>query len=155
MCLSLPPDKDWIDLLGALTTPVIAAIGIFIAYQQRSVNKNRLKHELFDKRYEVYENIGEFISEILTSGRVREGADFEFLRDTKAVYLLFDNDIKQFTDEIYNKSVYLHSYEAELKSLTGDERNEAIRKESEIKKWYSEQLSTMENKFIKYLKLEH
>jgi len=151
----MPPDKDWIDLLSALTTPIIAAIGIYIAFQQRSVNKNRLKHELFNKRYEVYENIGAFISEILTSGTVRAGADFEFLRDTKAVYLLFDKDLKEFTDKIYKKSVELHCLESELSSLTGEERTEALRKESIIKKWYSDQLETMESKFVKYLKLEH
>ena len=151
----IPPDKDWIDLLSALLTPTVAAIGIYIAYQQRLINQNRLKHELFDKRYEVYERIGEFISSILTTGTVRAGSDLEFLRDTKAVTLLFDTDIKQFTSEIYEKAVHLHCLESELEGMVSEERKINIEKQREIKNWYTEQLKTMEIKFIRYLKLEH
>ena len=155
MCFLLPPDKDWIDLLSALLTPTVAAIGIYIAYQQRVTNQNRLKHELFEKRYEVYENIGVFISSILTSGTVKPGSDMEFLRDTKAVTLLFDSHIKEFTSEVYKKALDLHCYEAELEGLTGEERKMNIDKQRVIKDWYMEQLKTMELKFIGYLKLEH
>lgn len=151
----MPPDKDWIDLLSALLTPTVAAIGIYIAYQQRVLNQNRLKHELFEKRYEVYERIGAFISSILTSGSVKPGSDMEFLRDTKAVTLLFDSNIKSFTSEVYKKAVDLHCFEAELEGLVGEERKANIKKQRMIKDWYMEKLKTMELQFIEYLKLEH
>jgi len=39
-------------------TPVLIGAGIvYIAWQQHKTNKNRLKMELFDKRYKVYESI--------------------------------------------------------------------------------------------------
>ncbi len=155
MCQIIPPDKDWIDLLSSLLTPVIAFFGIYIAYQQRAINRNRLKNELFEKRYAVFEKIGAFIANILMSGRVDKGSDFEFLRDTKPAYLLFDKEIKDFTSEIYKNAVNLHCLTTELDSLTGEKRTENIKKQGDIKKWYSEQLNTLDEKFIEYLRLEH
>lgn len=156
MCLSLPPNKDWIDLLGALLTPTIAGFGIYIAYQQGVINKNRLKHELFEKRYAIYEKIGFYISEILISGTVKAGSDIEFLRDTKASALLFDSRIEKLVSQIYQKSVELHCLETELDALTSDvSRKENVRKQSEINDWLKEQLSSMPSLFEEYLHLEH
>jgi tRNA A-37 threonylcarbamoyl transferase component Bud32 len=155
VCPLIPPDKDWIDLLGALLTPMVGAVGIYIAIQQRAINKNRLKHELFEKRYQVYENIGAFIGTVLMEGRVQAGSEYQFLRDTKAVTLLFDETIKEFTSEIYKRAVDLHCLDTELESLDGSARTENIQKQRAIKDWHEEQLRSMELKFLKYLKLEH
>ena len=110
---------------------------------------------MFDKRYALYEKIGFYISEILISGTVKAGSDIEFLRDTKAAVLLFDSKIEQLISKIYQKSVELHCYEAELDALTGDDRKASIKKQSEIKDWLKEQLTTMPSMFKEYLHLEH
>jgi len=155
MCQFIPPDKDWIDLLSALITPVIAFFGIYIAYQQRSINRNRLKNELFEKRYSNFETIGAFIADILVNGRVEKGADVKFLRDTKASYLLFDKNIKDFVSEIYKKAVDLHCLCQELDSVSGEERKRNIEKQRVIKDWYKNQLDNLDEKFVEYLRLEH
>jgi hypothetical protein len=69
---------DWIDVLSALLTPTIAILGIYIAYQQWRTNKNRLKLELFDKRYEIFTNIKKFIANILTSALSNRVLIFNF-----------------------------------------------------------------------------
>jgi len=155
MCLFIPPDKDWIDLLSSLLTPVIAFFGVYLGYQQRAINRNRLKNELFDKRYKVFEKIGAFIAEILLTGRLEKGADIVFLRDTKPAYLLFDQEIKDFILEIHKNAVNLDCLVTEEKSLDGEGRTTNLKKQSDIKEWYSAQLNTLDNRFVEYLRLEH
>ena len=156
MCSILPPDKDWIDLLGALLTPVIAALGIYIAHKQGQVDKNRLKYELFDKRYDVYEKIGAYIAEILISGNADPKASVQFIRDTKSTYILFGDDISEFVTEIYSKAVTLHALDEGLNDLQDEERSKNIKAQLEIKDWYSKHLKSMEKDlFAKYLRLKH
>lgn len=46
-------DASWIQIFKALLTPVVAILGVYIAYQQWRTNRTRLKHELFDRRYSM------------------------------------------------------------------------------------------------------
>ena len=51
----MTPDPHWTTLLSALLTPAVAVFGIFIAYRQWRLAQEKLKLDLFDKRFEVYE----------------------------------------------------------------------------------------------------
>jgi len=53
----IPPQRDWIDIFAALLTPAIAILASYIAVRQWLTNKNKLKLDLFDKRYAVFEAI--------------------------------------------------------------------------------------------------
>ena len=150
----IPPDKDWIDLLQALLTPVIGGFGIYIAIQQHSINKKRFKFELYDKRYDVYQKIAAFIAEILTSGRVEPGADINFLRDTKTVGFLFNSEAKEYTEEIYKKVVDLDTLQKTEKSSDSDRLGKNLDKQTEIKMWFKDELAGLENRFAKYLRIE-
>ena len=144
-----------IDLSKALLTPVIAIVAAYVAWQQLNTNRRKLKLDLFDRRYTVFEKIGEFIGSILTSGRVKEGAEIQFLVDTKAVGFLFGDDISQFVSEIYRKAVHLHAVDAELNGSTGEARTANIKAQREIKEWYRQALEGLQARFSEYLKLEH
>ena len=58
--------KDWIDLLTALLAPTIAIAGIAIAAFQWKLSKDRYKHELFDKRWEQFSAILDFMGKART-----------------------------------------------------------------------------------------
>jgi hypothetical protein len=150
MCL-----EQAIDISKALLTPVIAIVAGYIAWQQLKTNRRKLKLDLFEKRYAVFEKIGEFIGSILTSGKVGSGKDMQFLVDTKAVGLLFSEDISTFVSEIYRKAVRLHTLDAELEGTQGPQRISNIEAQREIKDWYGEALEGLEARFREYLKLEH
>ena len=144
-----------IEVSKALLTPVIAIVAAYVAWQQLKTNRRKLKLDLFEKRYTVFEKIGEFIGSILTSGRVQKGRDIQFLVDTKAVGLLFGAEISQFVSDIYRKAVHLHALEAELQGSTGEARTSNIKEQREIKDWYSKAIEGLEVRFSEYLKLEH
>ncbi len=65
--------KTIIEVLSSLTPIVIGGAVVYIAWQQHQTNKNRLKMELFDRRYTVY----------------------------YAVYTVLTKDFKDFNDKMY------------------------------------------------------
>src|SRR4030042_2233781 len=148
-------EKDCIDILSALLTPTIAILGIYIAYQQWRTNKNRLKLELFEKRYEIFSSIKKFIANILSSGLVEQGAGIQFLRDTKSVVFLFDENIAKLTTEMYKMANKLHALEKTEKTHIGEKLEKNLDKQDEIKEWFQQQLTNIDVVFKKYLKIEH
>ncbi len=151
------PGRDWIDIFTALLTPTIAVLGAYIAWQQWRTNRNKLKIDLFDKRHQVFENIKKFIASILTSGRVEDGADIQFLRDTKSARFLFEDntDILNLVDEIYKKAVALDTLQKTEKGSSDEALEKNLDKQSEIKEWYIAQLRNIDEAFKEYLILKH
>lgn len=56
-------------------------------------NRARLRHELFDRRYQIYEKISGFIAGVLQEGPLATDASEEFLRQTKQAYFAFGGDL--------------------------------------------------------------
>jgi hypothetical protein len=49
-------DPHWTAYAAALLTPVVAALGIYIAWRQAQIARNKLKLDLFVKRLELWES---------------------------------------------------------------------------------------------------
>ncbi len=145
------------DIATATTiiTTLVAVLVALITWSQWATNRARLRHELFDRRYEVYEQIAAFIAEILTSGRVPQGEPEGFRHRTKTAYFLFacDNDIKVLITEISQKAADLQGWEATLESLSGEERQKNLEAQRAVKDWLKQTLDSLETRFEKYLKL--
>lgn len=153
--MSIPCEKDWIDIVAAVSIPVIAIIAAYIAWQQWKVNERRLKHELFDRNFLVYEAILEFIGSIVRSGEAKDENLYNFNKKTKAAKFLLGEDISEFINKIYNKAIDLQTLDAELEGLpVGDERSRIVRERGEIKKWIYHQFGELDEKFEKILGLE-
>lgn len=153
--MSIPCEKDWIDIVAAVSIPVIAIIAAYIAWQQRKVNERRLKHELFGRNFLVYEAILDFIGSIVTSGEAKDENLYNFNKKTKAAKFLLGEDISEFINKIYNKAIDLQTLDAELEGLpVGAERSRIVRERGEIKKWIYHQFGELDEKFKKILGLE-
>ncbi|MEM6484526.1 MAG: hypothetical protein AAF662_06025 [Pseudomonadota bacterium] len=143
-----------IDIL----TLALAVIVALITYGQFQTAKLNLKHQLFEKRYEVYEQITAFLADAQISGRVDSGREIELLRETKRAYFLFSGnaDVKNLISDIYSHAVNLQALDAELQGEPpGAGRTENVEQQRQIKEWMQESLNSMESRFEKYLKLEH
>jgi len=142
-----------IDVLSGLLTPIIAVLAAYIAWQQWRTNNLRLKHELFNRRYELYEAITFFISGILTRGTVQPNSETQFLRDTKSVVFLFDKHLQEFIQEIYHKAVEFYALRAMQNSntLSRDALVDNVQQQRKINDWFSEQLSSCTVRFSPFL----
>lgn len=148
---------DWVDYLSALLTPTIAILGSVIAYLQWRINKARLKHELFDRRYDQFLTVRNFLGSIITTGEVKQEEQGKFLVGTRGMRFTFDKKIAIYNEEvIWKLAIDLEVLQLELDDFVlGKERSTNIYKQAEIKKQLMKELSNLNNKFSDYLQLEH
>lgn len=147
----------WIDVLSALLTPTIALIALYIAFQQWRTNRNKLKLELFERRYAFYESARTLLAAILTAGRATRQTTFEFLVATKGAQFVVGEEIASYFDkELYSKAVDLETWESELKgNLSQADRGRLIELQSQTKKWFADQYTVLDEKFKPLLQLTH
>ena len=149
--------KDWVDYLSALLVPTIAIFGSIIAWQQWCTNSKRLRHELFDRRYEQFTVVRDFLGSIMASGKSKPVEQFKYLAGTRGVRFIFDKEIAEYIDErIWRLAIDLECLDSELEGVpVGEERSTNVKRQSEIKKQLHKELNSLEEKFAKYLQLQH
>lgn len=145
--------KDWIDVLSALLTPIIAIVAIAIGFLQWHINRSRLKNDLFNRRIELYEIITNYITDCLIHSEKTHGKEIKFLRDTKHARFIFNKKIASFVDEIYEKSVDLNFCHRREQQLEGPSLKKVLENEKQITKWFRNELRNIQLKFEKFLKL--
>ncbi len=72
--------RDWIDVFQALLTPTIALIAVGIGIAQWWTARNKLKLDLFDRRWAVYMATRDLLTEIFTHGRSNMDAEQKYLQ---------------------------------------------------------------------------
>ena len=124
--------------MSALLTPVIAVIAIVIAYRQWRLGQNKLKLDLFDRRFSVYQAAAALISSVMTSGKAADAETYKFLLATKEAKWLLSSEIAEYLDkQIYHKALDLQMLAAELEGVgVGTERTNNVRAQADIKKWF-------------------
>jgi hypothetical protein len=150
-------DLSWVDYFSALLTPTIVIFGSIIAWQQWRTNKKRLKHELFDRRFEQFTVVRDFLRSIGVSGKPKPDEQFKFVSGTRGMRFIFDKDLAEYIDEtIWSLAVDLEVLDSELEGVpVGEERSKNAQRQSEIKKQLGQELHSLEDKFAKYLQLQH
>jgi len=153
----MQPARDWVDYLSAFLVPMVAIVGAVIAWQQWRINRARLKNELFDRRYEQFCIVRDFIGSIMASGRSTTEEQRTYLIGTRGMRFLFDKQIADYMDEnIWKPAIDLECLESELQGLpVGKERSENVHKQRDIKLQLHEELKSLEGRFAKYLQLRH
>jgi hypothetical protein len=150
-------EPHWTQVLAALLTPTIAVFGSFIAYRQWRTAQKKLKLDLFEKRFAVYDAARTFIASVMTSGKAKDEEMYEFLSGTREAKWLLNDDIATYFDEqIWKKAVELQTLDLVLEGVpVGDERTRNVQQQGEIKKWLISQYKVLDEKFSPFLKLEH
>ena len=140
------------DTLG----PVIAIITAYIAYQQYKANRMKLKYELYDKRYKVFEKVKHFLSTINGEAGINNQDLLAFKPSVIEAAFLFGKDMNEYLVEIYKHAVELHKINGEYRDFTQKQPegydhskiSESIHKELT---WFSNQYDPMKKIFNKYL----
>ncbi|QKO22323.1 hypothetical protein [Rhodoferax sp. BAB1] len=150
-------DPHWTAYSSALLTPIVAVFGAFIAFRQWRLGQNKLKLELFDRRFSVYAASRDLLAGIMTSGRAKDEETFKFLAATREAKWLLDAEIEDYLHKaLYHQALRLACLQAELEGVgVGDERTKNVREQSEIKKWFMSQYDVLDAYFSKYMQLAH
>jgi hypothetical protein len=150
-------DPHWTTYLSALLTPTVAVLGSLIAYRQWRLAQNKLKLDLFDRRFSVYEATRNLISSIMTSGKAKDEEVFKFMVATREAKWLFNSQVAEYLNkDLYHKAINLQTLDSMLEGEpVGDVRTKNIRDQSEIKKWFVAQYEVLDEYFAPFLKLQH
>ncbi|MFH1779268.1 MAG: hypothetical protein ABH847_04445 [Candidatus Omnitrophota bacterium] len=142
-----------VEILSAWLAPIIALVGLFYGGIQCYINRKRLKNDYFNRRVEIYESITKHIATMLIEGDPPQGSEIQFLRATKNSYFIFGEDIKEFNNQIYKKTITLQNLCSMSKTLINEGLKNNLDQQQEIKNWFKKELNSIEKKFKKYLKL--
>lgn len=150
-------DPHWTAYATALMTPVVAVIGAGIAWRQSRTAQNKLKLDLFEKRFAVYNKARNMLAEIMTKGKLTDAGLYEYGAGVREAKWLMDEEVaKYLSEELWNNAVELQTCDAELDGLpVGEERTRLVHKRAELKKWFFAQYPVLDAKVGRFLKLSH
>lgn len=155
-------EPTWFEVLSALLIPAIALIALYIAYQQYKINKQRLRHETYERRLYVYKVVQKFLSEIIREGKTTYERCDEFYSEASEAAFLFDDSVQNKIDEIYKKAVQMVHLDQKMYPLdgstglpVGEERSRIAEEESGLLLWLTDQLKESRPFFAEKLGLKN
>jgi hypothetical protein len=152
----------WLQIIQALG-PSIAAIVVgsiagYVAYRQWRTASNRLRFDLFEKRYAMYEKLQDVVGTVLANGTVEYNELGTFYRATRGVEFLFGPEIERYLAEIRDSLGKLagHQRQIDVGPAHNPNYGVGVKEAYKINLYLEEQLmKVMRMKFKEYLSLSH
>ena len=137
-----------------LLSGILAAFLAYIAYQQFLVNKNKLKLDLYNKRFEIYTITLQFYQELIADGATSE-THKEFIKQKEAAKFLFSEDLSIYSllNEMHEKSFKVKAFKSNRCELEKyPEQFDKVAKESlEVVNWLEVAIKDLNTKLSKFL----
>jgi hypothetical protein len=138
-----------------LLTPVIAVVAVYIARQQWKTNAHKLKLDLYDRRFKVFEAAREILGLMYTSG-VRDAQLLNVLTKTADTEFLFGREVKEYLEEIYRHVQTLISANSQMSAnweTPVEVRSRIAEAETTEVRWATGEVNRIADRFKKYLNL--
>src|SRR5271165_3289996 len=87
-------------MFTAVVTIVVAIVGAVIAWGQFSLARMRMQHDLYDRRYKMFESTRRLIAEIVREGRSTNQHVLTYLRETGDAVFLLDRSTVAYMNEL-------------------------------------------------------
>jgi hypothetical protein len=133
--------------MSSIVTGIIVA---YIAWQQWKTNKQRLKAELYDRRFMAYETLMDTIGEAMRNGDISDEQLQKFNIQRRNSHFLFGEKLYEFLEEIYNKLVDLQT----MNRASTDEKAKNAKKKADLMVWLYDQIGIARDKFQDDLSVE-
>jgi len=151
----MAPPRDFIDILQALLTPTIAAVAVGVAVAQWWTARNKLRLDLFDRRWAIYVATREMLAEMFRHGASTQAAQQKFLEGTRGARFLFDENIARYLEkELWSRVAKLEAANALIEAIGAPERPRAITAKYEIMEWLTKQHDATDALFDKFLRVD-
>lgn len=140
---------------AALVTLTVGIVGGLIAYHQATVAQAKLKLDLFEKRYPIFQETWEIMSEVVMKGTREKnyGLGNPFSNFMPRARFLFGRDVETYLSASVKKWVDLHAFEAEEEDPAAAAAN--AEQVAELRAWFFKQADTgVKQLFGPYLDFE-
>jgi hypothetical protein len=143
----------WVQVLQALAVPVIAAVGAWAALRQMYIARVKLQHDLYDRRYAVFEAVRRFLDEAVSQRIVSRETFSSFALGTADAVFLFDDAIAAYLKKMREHAATAQSIYSVM-DAAGDQQAAASKAAGEHFSWVVNQIDVLEEKFRPFLTLD-
>jgi hypothetical protein len=154
----VPPPSllhDIVPLLPIATLFLSVAVGV-VAWLQWRVARNKLRLDLFDRRYKVFEATRKFLALILQNTTFDNSQFAEFDLAISDADFLFGDDVVRYLREIRQEALDLRTSGKLLaRARTDDEVTKRAQDEHAHLFWLNDQVEAMTKVFSPYLSFGH
>ena len=145
----------WVQALQALAVPVIAAVGAWVAVQQMVIARVKLQHDLYDRRYAVFDAVRAFLNEAISSRVVSPETFRTFALKTSDAEFLFNDGLAAYLKEMREHASKAQAIYITMQQMEpGDQKAAAFRAASEHTTWLIDQIDGLAGRFRPFLMLE-
>jgi hypothetical protein len=143
------------DIFWKFATVIVAIVGAYIAAQQFWLASEKLKLDLFEKRFAVFAAARHFLSRVAQFAGVRMDDFGQYRTAVAEASFLFEEEVVAFLDEIDRRALHLWAIEEERKGSEVERTRERLATEVRAElDWLTSQLSMLKPTFEPYLKFE-
>jgi len=136
----------------SIATLFLSVAVVVIAWQQWRVADNKLRLDLFDRRYKVYDAARKFLAVIIRDATFTDSQLFEFYGGTSDAEFLFSADVVQCLSQIRQRAIDMRTAQQLFEPLpVGHERSHHVQAAHEHRLWFGDQITAMTKVFTPYL----
>jgi hypothetical protein len=147
------PLPVWLLYMQALAIPAIAAIGAWIAWQQVGIARAKLQHDLYDKRFAVFDAARDLLLEIMLDGKSTPETLRAYALATANAAFVLDDELSRYVDEIRQRAFKLRITQASIEKASDNDRGRLVDKEAEETDWLLAQPPFLIERFKPFLRL--
>jgi hypothetical protein len=146
----------WLAALAQLGTLIIGVAVVVIAWQQRQIARNKLRLDLFDRRYKIYDATRKFLGTILREATFTDAELFEFYAGTSDTEFLFGSDIVDYLEQIRKRALDMRLHQELFEPMpVGDERSRHVQANHDELLWLTHQTKDITKVFLPYIGFSH
>ena len=139
-------------LFSSVATLFLSIAVVTIALLQWRVAENKLRLDLFDRRYKVYDATRKFLAVILRDATFTDSQLFEFYGGTSDTEFLFRSEVVDYLAQIRKRALHMRTSRTLLEPKpVGDERSRLAEAEHDDLVWLTDQITAMTSVFAPYL----
>ncbi len=143
-----------LEIIGGMLTPIIAVVATYIAYQQWKTNQFKVRQDLFDRRFNVFQTTMNFLAVVLSEGKLADEVQRTFATKINEASLLLGEEMRLYLDEIRRRAERVAYIERRLGSesnRTPDELKRLGNESDDLRKWLAAQFEGARLRFAKQL----
>jgi hypothetical protein len=141
-----------VTLFFSIVTLFLSFAIVIIAALQWRVADNKLRLDLFDRRYKVYDATRNFLSVILREANFTNPQLFEFYAGTSDAEFLFGAEVVKHLDEIRKRAIHLQTAQKLYEPLpVGEQRSKHVQEAHDDLLWLTNQITAISKTFAPYL----
>ena len=141
--------------LAAFASAVAAGAAAYNAFQQRRQAEEKLKLDLFDRRYRIYEATVRYIAHAIREANLSDEALRDLDRGSASIEFLFDKDVRDYVKSVRNRGIDLMTAHKLMEPLPiSEERSKQASVIRDACIWFFDQLAHSEIVFAPSLKFQ-